>query len=253
MKQAPWLLAEIGELTAGATVVLDGAESRHAKGPLRLAPGKDVVLTDGAGRVAEGTLSLLLRGRAEVDIHSVVEELPRTGGVTLGMGVLAGTAMDLVVQKAVELGVRRLVPVCCQRSQLGLRRATTRLDHWTRLARQALKQCRRSWALEVSAPLSLLDFMDLTGSVGGVVADPDGGCLDDLEGDQGRTLLVGPEGGFSTDESGILKARGWGQLHLGPHVLRAETAAIAGVAVLATRLQNENEVHSSDGCTRPLD
>lgn len=247
MKQAPWLLAEAGELSAGETVVLDAAESRHAKGPLRLAPGRVVVLTDGAGRVAEGTLSMLRRGRAEVRIESVLDEPTPIAGLTLAVGVLAGSAMDLVVQKAVELGVERLVPVCCQRSQLGLERAATRLDHWTRIARQALKQCRRAWALEITQPLVLDGFVARVGQGGGVVAHPGGRRVDEIDLPRPPVLLVGPEGGLSGEEEKLLKSHEWSRLRLGPHVLRAETAAIAGAAVLSIRLEGETGLHSSDG------
>lgn len=247
MKQAPWLLAEAGELTAGTTVVLDSAESRHATGPLRLTEGRDVVLTDGAGRVAEGTLSLARRGRAEVRIDSVLDKSPPVAGLTLGVGVLAGSAMDLVVQKAVELGVERFVPVCCRRSQLGSQRAATRLDHWTRLARQALKQCRREWALKITEPLVLPDFVAMMGPAGGVVAHPGGRRVDEIELPRPPALLVGPEGGLTAEEHELLQAQEWPRLHLGSYVLRAETAAIAGAAILSVQLGVETGVHSNDG------
>jgi len=247
VKQAPWLLAEVGELAAGDTIALDAAESRHAKGALRLSEGRNVVLTDGAGRVAKGTLSLLQRGRAEVTIDSVMVESPLDGGLKLAIGVLSGSAMDLVVQKAVELGIDRLVPVCCQRSQLGVKRASSRLDHWTRIARQALKQCRRAWALEIAEPLPLADFVTMMGKNHGVVAHPEGCRVEAIEVGRPAALLVGPEGGLTTEEQEFLETHQWPRLRLGPYVLRAETAAIAGMAVLSHRMDAEIGVHSSDG------
>ena len=146
MKQAPWLLASAGELEPGRRVVLDSTEARHAGGSLRLISGDRVVLTDGAGAVASGSLTTQRRGAAEVVVHTV-DPLPRPAtGLTLAVAVLAGAAMDLVAQKAVELGVERLIPMCCQRSQISVKRAVNRMDHWHRIGRQALKQCRRAWA-----------------------------------------------------------------------------------------------------------
>jgi 16S rRNA (uracil1498-N3)-methyltransferase len=247
MKPAPWLLARIGELAAGETIVLDDAESRHAGGSLRLSPGDQVALADGAGRVAQGTLVLLRRNRAEVRVGSI-RDLPRpAAGPNLAVGVLAGSAMDLVVQKAVELGVHQLIPVCCRRSQLGLQRAATRIDHWSRIGRQALKQCRRPWAMDIVLPVPLPELIVRIGPVGGLVADPDGQPPAAFDPSLHSTLLVGPEGGFDSDEEALLEEINWPHVRLGPHVLRAETAAIAGIAVISARIAEKSGVHSDDG------
>jgi 16S rRNA (uracil1498-N3)-methyltransferase len=161
------------------------------------------------------------------------------------MAVLAGGAMDLVVQKAVELGVRRFVPVCCDRSQFGLDRAVKRSDHWDRLAMQALKQCRRAWAMEIETAVSLADLVANTTSGRGIVADAGGDSVSacgPIPPDP--VLLIGPEGGFSLQEASALDTAGWMRLRLGPHVLRAETAAIAGVAVIASSKAEGSGLHS---------
>ena len=236
MKVAPWLLARHGELCEGRTVELDPVESRHASGALRLKPGREVVLTDGAGMVASGELSVNRRGRAEVVVKAVESVKPPVSGLTLAIGVLAGGAMDLVVQKAVELGVVSLVPVCCDRSQSGLARAITRADHWNRIARQALKQCRRAWAMDVAPAVSLAALLAEIDRDRGVVAHPDGGGFESLGSAPGPVLLVGPEGGFTSEEEAAIDTARWSRLRLGPHVLRAETAAIAGSALILARM-----------------
>lgn len=243
MKEAPWLLAPEGELEQGSRVVLDSMEARHAGGPLRLETGARVVLTDGAGSVASGTLVLKPRGAAEVDVETSQKVERPSCGISLAMALLAGPAMDLVVQKAVELGVDRLTPVWCTRSQIGLKRAATRSDHWLRISRQALKQCRRPWAMEMAQPVTLANLLEQANPAHGVVADPGGGTVDELPRSRERVLLIGPEGGFSADEEGLIRSSGWSRLKLGAHVLRAETAAIAGVAVLSTA---DHRLHSTD-------
>jgi 16S rRNA (uracil1498-N3)-methyltransferase len=243
MKQAPWLLAEEGELEAGCRVILDAVEDRHARGALRLETGDRVVLTDGAGSVAPGRLFIERRGAAEVVVESV-SHVPRPdAGLGLAVAVLAGPAMDMVAQKAVELGVERLIPVWCARSQISMRRAATRIDHWLRISRQALKQCRRAWSMELEQPLTLVDLLRLVDADRGVVADAAGGTLDQLPHSRERLLLIGPEGGFSPDEQGLIAASGWSKLRLGNHVLRAETAAIAGAAILS---EATHRLHSTD-------
>jgi 16S rRNA (uracil1498-N3)-methyltransferase len=235
VKHPPWLLAAAGGLDAGRVVVLDPIEAHHAGGPLRLRSGDRVVVTDGAGTVASGTLNLPGRGVAEVGIDTVERVAPPAPGLTLAMAVLAGSAMDLVIQKAVELGVERLIPVGCERSQIGCKRATTRMDHWRRINRQAIKQCRRAWAMELAAPCPLSELIGGDVREQGVVAHPDGKRVDELPRGRGGLLLIGPEGGFSLEEERALDSAGWPRVCLGPYVLRAETAAIAGAALLSTR------------------
>ena len=232
MKQAPWLLASEGELKEGCRVVLDSVEARHVRGALRLKTGDPEELTDGAGSVAPGRLFIERRGVAEVAVESV-NHVPRPeAGHSLAVAVLAGPAMDLVAQKAVELGVERLTPVWCARSQISLKRAATRVDHWLRISRQALKQCRRAWAMELAPPMTLFELLRLINADRGLVAGAGGGTLDDLPQGRERVLLIGPEGGFSPEEEDLIKDSGWPKLRLGNHVLRAETAAIAGAAIL---------------------
>ena len=241
VKEAPWLLASEGEIEEAHRVVLDATEARHAGGPLRLKSGDRVVMTDGAGAVASGTLVLLRRGAAEVVIDAV-DRLPRPApGLTLAVAVLTGAAMDLAIQKAVELGVERMIPVGCKRSQISAKRAMTRMEHWIRVSRQALKQCHRAWAMELAPPIMLTDFVDDAEAHHGVVAHPTGGRIEELPSGRGGLLLIGPEGGFSPDEERELDAAGWPRVCLGPYVLRAETAAIAGAAVFSAGL------HSTDG------
>jgi len=243
MKQAPWLLAGEGELKAGCRVILDAVEDRHARGALRLETGDPVVLTDGVGAVAQGRLFIERKGAAEVAVESV-SHVPRPdAGLSLAVAVLAGPAMDVVAQKAVELGVDRLIPVCCARSQISMKRAASRIEHWRRISRQALKQCRRAWSMDLAQPVTLVDLLRLADPDSGVVADAGGGTLDELPHSRNRLLLIGPEGGFSPDEQGLVNGSGWSKLRLGNHVLRAETAAIAGAAVLSLA---DHRLHSTD-------
>ncbi|HSL18577.1 MAG TPA: RsmE family RNA methyltransferase [Methylomirabilota bacterium] len=236
MKQPPWLLAPPDSLEVGRVVVLGAAEARHVTGALRLRAGDRVVVTDGAGRVTSGVLEATGRGEVRVALGELHLEPRPPAGPALAMGVLAGSAMDLVVQKAVELGVDRFLPVCCARSQLNLRRAVDRRDHWDRVGRQALKQCHRAWAMEVACPVSLEGLVAGATPGAGVVGHPEGEPPDRLPLDRCRLLLVGPEGGLTDDEERLLADSGWPRVRFGRHILRAETAAIAGVALLGARL-----------------
>jgi 16S rRNA (uracil1498-N3)-methyltransferase len=236
----PWLLVEPGELEDGRVVALDRGESRHAAGALRLEEGAAVVLADGCGRLAEGTLRAVSGRRTEVAVGALRVASPPAGeGVTLALGVLAGQAMDWAVQKAVEVGVQTLVPVRSERSQLGLRAIRGRLEHWRRVARQALKQCRRPWAMEIREAIALTGLVAERGTSGGVVAARDGVAAQMLGRPVPPMLLVGPEGGFSVAEDRLLDPTSWRRLRLGRHVLRAETAAVVGSAIMVARFDGD--------------
>ncbi len=236
----PWLLAPQSPLEPGASVELEAAESRHLTRVLRRSAGQTVVLTNGSGQVAEAVLVELGRGRLAASVKVVHRAPPLPAEVTLALGVLHTGAMDLAVQKAVEVGVATVLPVLCERSQLARRAAEGRRAHWQRVADQALKQCRRAWALEVAEPVTLAQVLGRTPAGVGVVADPGGGSADGLPEAAARVLLVGPEGGFDPAEEEAVARAGWYRLGLGPFVLRAETAAVVGSSLLVRR-QMESE------------
>ena len=237
MKAVPWLLAVSGGLETGRTVVLDPTEARHLTGALRRRPGDEIVLTDGNGVVADAKLVAIGKGRVEAEVRSVSKEPePIPGGVTLALAMIDNRAMDWAVQKAVEVGVRRFVPMETERGQVRGRDPGVRIEHWRRVAMQALKQCRRPWAMAVTEVMPLVAlFEDSSEQGGGVVADSGGCPIGELSPRAGSLLVVGPEGGFTSDENDLFDRRDWPRLCLGPHILRAETAAVVGGAMMVER------------------
>lgn len=240
MKTLPWLLGISGTLETGRRVNLDATEARHLTGVLRRRPGDEFVLADGNGSVAEAKLVAIRKGRAEAEILSVRHEPePQSAGVTLALAMIDNRAMDWAVQKAVEIGVARFVPMTAERAQVRGRDLGARLEHWRRIALQALKQCRRAWAMPVSEVVTLAALVkDDSEQGGGVVADVEGSALGELPETAGNLLVVGPEGGFTAVEKQLLDGCGWPRLRLGPHVLRAETAAVVGGAMMVARVQD---------------
>lgn len=241
MKAMPWLLAKFGTLETGRRVVLDATEARHLTGALRRRPGDEFVLADGKGSVAEAKLVAVGKGRVEAEILSVRHEPePKSVGVTLALAMIDNRAMDLAVQKAVEVGVGRLVPMAVERAQVRGRDLEVRLEHWRRIAMQALKQCRRPWAMAVTEVVTLTALVeDGSEQVGGVVADVEGSALGELPETAGNLLVVGPEGGFTAAENQLFDRFGWPRLRLGPHILRAETAAVVGGAMMVARIERK--------------
>jgi 16S rRNA (uracil1498-N3)-methyltransferase len=235
MKRPPWLLVEAGEIADGLTLEIGAAEARHAVGALRLRSGDEIFLADGCGTVASGVLCEVSAKRVLAEIRSIrLEEPPASPGVIIGMAIVDRQPMDWAVQKAVEIGVRGFVPLFCERSQRKGRDLGGRLDHWRKTALQALKQCRRPWAMELGEPVELAEFVERIGGFG-LVADPGGAALHQVPEQPARALAVGPEGGFSNTENELFDEAGWRRIRLAGNILRAETAAVVGAAMLVAR------------------
>jgi 16S rRNA (uracil1498-N3)-methyltransferase len=233
-----WLLAEPGALAPDVgRIALDPVESHHARSVLRLRGGDRVVVADGRGRLAVGAVCDPGRGRVEVELEEVREYEPAAcDGPVLAHGVLAGRGMDWAVQKAVEIGVPAVRPVLAARSQLAARAVRGRLEHWRRIARQAIKQCHRVWEMELLEPADVATVV-AAAEGRGAVADPDGEPLWAVPGTALELLLVGPEGGLDAGEIATAVRHGWARVRLGPHVLRSETAAVVGAAAVALERQ----------------
>lgn len=224
----PWVL--VADLSgAPESVELPGDEGRHVSTVLRLGPSDRVVVADGRGRTAVGRLTALGRGRLAVELEPIAVHSEEPPGVTLAAGVLHGKAQELIVRQAVEVGVRRFIPLLTERTQLGAEAVRGRLKRWRRIAWQAIKQCRRPWVPEIAEPMELDELVD---RATGLVADPGGAPPGELDIRAPVTLLVGPEGGLTAGELERAIRREWAAIALGEYTLRAETAAVAGAAIV---------------------
>lgn len=216
-------------------VRVDGTDGHHLARVRRLRVGERVTAADGEGQWREYVVAAVEdRG---LDLHAsgtVATEARRQPDLSVAFAITKGTKPDVVVRQLTEVGVDRILPVVAARSVV--RPGSGRTEAFTlrmhRVAREAAMQSRRAWLPEVLAPVPLAD---LAGRRGLVVAEAGGLPAEGLgdPGPEGWTLLVGPEGGFDPGELGPLGPLP--RLGLGPFVLRAETAAVAGAALLAAR------------------
>jgi 16S rRNA (uracil1498-N3)-methyltransferase len=225
-------------LVPAKRVKLEGNAASHITRVLRLRVGAALILFDGAGGEYEASIDKAHGGEVLVAVGAqlaIERESPLP--LTLAQGVSRGERMDMVVQKATELGVSHLVPVLTERSvvRLSAQQSDRKVNHWRAIAIAACEQCGRNRLPSVAAPVVLRDF--LKGAAPGstrVLLSPSGtATLKDLPrpGD-GVTLLIGPEGGLSDEEEQAALAAGFTAARLGPRVLRTETAAIAAIALL---------------------
>jgi len=227
-----------GELRADGSVRLEGTAAAHVSRVLRLRSGDPVTLFNGDGWDYPGTIVALGSGRVQVEIGE------RTAGIaesplvlTLAQGVARGERMDMVMQKATELGVARIVPLLTERSVVRLdeKQGQRKLSHWRAVTVAACEQSGRSRLPLVEAPLALEAWLAKEpGAARRLTLAPGAGqSLRELGGAWTEaTLLVGPEGGL-TDAEQLRAARaGYEACSLGRRILRTETAALAALAVL---------------------
>ncbi len=225
-------------LEPGAHVALAGSASGHLTRVLRLRPGAMLTLFNGQGGEYAASIERVQGGEVTVAIgeHQPVErESPFL--LTLAQGVSRGERMDLVVQKATELGVSRLVPVLTERSIVRLDDAQSdrKSSHWRAIAIAACEQCGRNRLPEVALPSQLRQFLRQPAgeSVRLLLSPAATRRIEDVPSPAGgATVLIGPEGGLSDEEQALAEAAGYTAVNLGPRVLRTETAAIVALTLL---------------------
>ncbi|HET7268707.1 MAG TPA: 16S rRNA (uracil(1498)-N(3))-methyltransferase [Oleiagrimonas sp.] len=220
-------------------LVLPAAAARHATRVLRLAPGHPLTLFNGDGNDYACTLDDIAGKSVSVHLlghHAVARETPWP--LTLAQCLARGDKMDLVVQKATELGVACIAPLVSERSgvRLDAARADKRLRHWQAVAAAACEQCGRAHLPRIDMPQALEAWLDgLHGDSGLRLALLPGSTRRVRELSMpadGATLVVGPEGGLGERDTTLLANHGFDGLSLGPRILRTETAGMAALAAI---------------------
>jgi 16S rRNA (uracil1498-N3)-methyltransferase len=244
------------ELRPGSLIELPAEAAEHIARVLRARSGDAVILFNGAGGEFDAVVDTVRAGRVTVAVgagRGVERESPLA--VTLIQCVPRGDRMDLIVQKTVELGVARIVPVVSQRGVVRIDRAQaeSKAAHWRAIAVGACEQCGRNRLPRIDPVRPLVDHLG-TAEIGGAAevrwvlepesAPPGRAAPADRTGTADRAgspvpaapreahIAVGPEGGFTPEELEAFRLTGFTPAGLGPRVLRTETAAIAAVAWL---------------------
>jgi 16S rRNA (uracil1498-N3)-methyltransferase len=229
--------AFVGQRLAPGRLTLPPGPSQHLVQVLRLRPGDELVLFDGAGSDWPARLVTPEPGGARVEVGPPgPTERPPVLPLTLGLGISRGERMDFALQKAVELGVTRISPLLTSRTVVKLAgdRVERRGRHWLGVITAACEQCGRRRLPVLDAPARLDDWL-AAGHAGGLLLDHRSPLpLTDLSAPnvEGVTLLVGPEGGLAPEERERAVQAGFTGVRLGPRVLRTETAPLAALAVI---------------------
>jgi 16S rRNA (uracil1498-N3)-methyltransferase len=228
---------DVRALAPGADYVLPAAAAHHVAQALRMRAGESLTLFTGTGGEYATTIAHIDRRDVAVRVlrHDRIErESPLA--VTLVQSVIAADMMDWLVRKAVELGAAAIVPVESARSQrLSQKRAARRVVHWRQIAIAACEQCGRNRVPDIVDVVPFAHWLEsLRTAEATVILDADTRSSLAARAAHGdvKTIVVGPEGGFTPEELQRATARDIVAVHLGRRVLRAETAAIAALATL---------------------
>jgi 16S rRNA (uracil1498-N3)-methyltransferase len=225
----------------GASLALDESEAHYLGHVLRLAPGRRLVVFNGRGTEREASVESLQRRGAVLALAATRPPLPESPlDLTLMQALPKSDAMDLIVQKAAELGVRAVWPVYTEFSvvKLDTERSERRVDHWRKIARSACEQCGRHAPPRIEPPRPLAAALEaLPAGRKRLALEP---SATPTFGEQepppdGLIVAIGPEGGFGTTDWLRLDAAQFMRASLGPRVLRAETAALAVCAIAQSR------------------
>ena len=225
-------------LAAGARVRLEAAAAAHVTRVLRLGVGDAVTLFNGDGADYPARISGLNRGAVEAEVTGRTAARAESPlAVTLVQGIARTERMDLVLQKATELGVAAILPVATARSVVKLDPDSRlrKLTHWRGVAIAACEQCGRARVPSVAEPRPFGSWMTEPPRAGTrllLLPDAEVPLAAAARGALAVELLVGPEGGLEDAEREAALVAGFRACRLGPRILRSETAAIAALAIL---------------------
>lgn len=214
---------------------LEGEEAHHCARVLRVRAGEEISVADGTGRVVRAVVTVAEGDRVEGRIVGRWDRETPKPELVLYQAVARKEKMDACVQRAVEVGARRIVPLICERSVVrwDVGKGERHRNRWTDIARAAAKQSRSPW-LTVIEPFAQ-GVRELTGGEPRLVLDAGAGVSFRKALPEGRPdslgIVVGPEGGFTPGEVELLEAGGGVPATLGERILRTETAGPVGIAL----------------------
>jgi len=236
MTRRRWIADEV----SGKHAALTGEHADHLVRVLRARVGQEFDIAAGA-EVRRGRITNIQDGRVEFELGEEVH-VASVPTITLLLAVFKFDRMEWAIEKCTELGVSRIVPVIARRTDVHLASAAAkRAERWRRIALQAAEQSRRAAPPQISAPIKLPDAVNsATGDRRIVLAESEHQTLlrDVLASHRSEEIVLaaGPEGGWADDEMQLFQKSGWISASLGSTILRAETAAIAATAVVASEL-----------------
>lgn len=226
----------------GQKIFLSVEETKHLRDVLRLKENDSTRVFDGGGREFLCEIESVEKRKTVLKIlEEVAPTAPESNlNLTLAVALLKGEKFDLVVQKAVELGVTKLVPLDTKRADVKLKDASKRLERWRKIALEAAKQSGRSKLTTIVEPVDFGKFIETASGTRILFAERNGEGFSGIEKTENITAVVGAEGGWEDSEIEAAQQKEFQIVTLKGRILRAETAAIAVAALLQHRFGDLN-------------
>ena len=230
---------------------LDATDAHHCADVLRLGAGDKVIIFDGEGHEAAADLLEVSRKQTLLSIGHRVETPKPRRAITLAQAVPKGKNMDLVIQKAVELGASTIIPLLSERTVVKIEDAedaARKQERWQSIAMEACKQCGQNWMPEIALPRAMKEFLSTPAEFDLILIAslqplslPIKEVISAYAKEKGSLpsrvmVMIGPEGDFTPEETQIALAAGATAITLGPIILRTETAALYCLSVLGHEL-----------------
>jgi 16S rRNA (uracil1498-N3)-methyltransferase len=224
----------------GQLISISGEDVRHIATVLRMKVGDGLLLCDGMGIEYQAKIVQVGRDEIRAEIVSRSKREIRYPLITLGQGLPKSDKMDWIVQKSTELGVASMVPLVTERTIVKIRDEEKRVSRWQKIAREAAMQSNRPDIPKVGHVRSFSDYIQsLSTEPQNLLllpweegTEPVNNVFRQMHGIQNIIVLIGPEGGLSTQEAEAARKRGFRLVSLGPNILRTETAAVAVLSMI---------------------
>lgn len=223
------------KLVSGETVCLPREKAHHISHVLRMRVGDSIKLFNNSGYEFNSNIMALTKKTADIEIGDrsyTKNESPLK--ITLCLAIARGTHMDFSIQKAVELGVNRIIPVMSEFSNVRLQedRIKNKMDHWQNIIISASEQCGRNHLTEIIEPITFNECVASKIPLTRLILHPGSKqTMSSIEAvDNEISLMIGPEGGFSDKELNEANSKGCQLINLGPRILRTETAVVCALS-----------------------
>lgn len=223
--------------------ILNLAETRHLRDVLRLREGAEVYVFDGEGKEFLGAIEKISKRETLLEIIREItpSALESNLDLTLAVALLKGEKFDLVVQKSVELGVMRIIPLNTKRADVKLTSGEKKLERWRKIALEAAKQSGRAKLMQIEKPTDFEKFLEISAPLRFcgenliLFLERNGASFAEIQTAKKIIAVVGAEGGWEDSEIETAREKGFQIITLGGRILRAETAAISTAAILQHR------------------
>ncbi len=217
-------------------ISLDSEQSRHLRNVLRLQPGDEILVFDGVGNEFRCLVQEFSSNKKTCFVKSLEKIEPTKPesnlDSTLAVSLLKGDKFDLAIQKAVELGVTKFVPIITKRCDVKLRNEEKKLERWKKIIIEASKQCGRAKLMEITKPFEFEELVETAQGSKVLFSERNGVSFSEINPAEKVTAIIGSEGGWEDSELEFAEKNSCQIVTLGGRILRAETAVISIASIL---------------------